>query len=189
MIICDSVSQMIPASLTHCPPSSPLGNKQMKLTPSQRIIAESFASAMMAANNATPYKKQGYDIAQNALDEYLLPIIGRPLHSAINDGHEVWNLGGNASYADDIQSAIDRAQEELYEKQVGEQRDALINTILEESSEMNVAAVLQAFAEVLVCRENHTRDGEESEAIDCVIDCLRRAKRLFTTNDLTADIL
>jgi len=91
----------------------------MRLRDEIRPQVEQLANLMMWANSqrsSLANQSSVYGHCEKALRDIIVMEFGQAVYNAIDNSRNGWNFGGNGSFIEDVEAAIENAQEELQEE-------------------------------------------------------------------------
>jgi uncharacterized protein (UPF0335 family) len=139
----------------------------MRLRDEIRPQVEQLANLMMWANSqrsSLANQSSVYGHCEKALRDIIVMEFGQAVYNAIDNSRNGWNFGGNGSFIEDVEAAIENAQEELQEeiervKELLEEQKTATNTDLHEVKKPPVLKS-RRFAKV-IDNELHVRKYED----------------------------
>jgi len=139
----------------------------MRLRDEIRPQVKALADLMMWANNqrnSLANQSSTYGHCEKALRDIIVLEFGQAVYNAIENSRNGWNFGGNGSWIEDVEAAIENAQEELQEeiervKELLEEQKTATNTDLHEVKKPPVLKS-RRFAKV-IGNELHVRKYED----------------------------
>lgn len=99
----------------------------MRLRDEIRTQVAALANLMMWANsqrNSLANQSSTYGHCEKALRDIIVMEFGQAVYNAIQNSRNGWNFGGNGSWLEDVEAAIENAQDELREELLAMDKEA-----------------------------------------------------------------